>query len=603
MPRPGCVWTHTLLVRFADLAVIESLERLDSHFRYPESPIKPEAYSAPLDLPTSKWLRRPVRIGEAESLILEELYGFPEKRVLVDRPNASGDELVLALWSQQWPRLRRSFSFCSLCTRDRSANGISFDLQLISKSFRSGGEQARVARNESGRRSQAMWLCKALRDLERPNEEGLRSFLKLVGSDVDAGREAFEPLCTLFARLHEGKGEPRGLRPALATLEDPSLAKVRTARAVVANIVAENIEHIGDAELSFLWKNMEYIDKQLISTQGDSVVRELWRRTPEGFEKGSWDNETQRKLIDATIETTELSELLDHVIDVAELEEIALRLRPQIMHEEKFWRNTRELAKSMEFAGSTGDNDKVLKAMIAAERKELARLAVSKFGHLSVLLVIADLDDGNRDKIGVREWAMEATRDAVEIARVLREEKKLDLTFLSLLAKCISEDVVRNEEGEDPWLIALQNARAVDRDKELDLYLAVFLLCRAFSRASRSPGQLMRAGFESVDRAVAEERLPEELWRKLERYLPTPMFWFDWSRTHRMRSAMTDLFVDGGVAPEDFVQITSDSSILRDFVRRMSWSRSGREYLDDVMRYVESEEKSSKKKSKGTEEV
>ena len=35
MPRPGCVWTHTLLIDFADLATIADLAGLVAAFRQP----------------------------------------------------------------------------------------------------------------------------------------------------------------------------------------------------------------------------------------------------------------------------------------------------------------------------------------------------------------------------------------------------------------------------------------------------------------------------------------------------------------------------------------------------------------------------------------
>ena len=608
MPRPGCVWTHTLLVNFADLAVIESLEELYGYFRYPKSPNELERYSTPLELVITECASRPVKIGEPERRIVQELYGSPDKRVLVERATASSDELVLALWSQQWPRLRRSFSFCSLCTRDRSSSGINFDLQLMARNFRSGtiqGSNPREAGEHHPREAgehhsrQEIWLLRTLRDLERPNEKGLRSFLKLVGSDVEGGREAFQPLCTLFARLEQGNGKPSMLRPALAALKEPILTNARTAQAVVANVLAANIEHVDDVELSFLWKNIEYVDKELVSKQGSSVVRALWRRTPEGFNKGSWSNATQRSLIDRAVETTELSELLIHVIGVPELEEIALLSRPKITQEAQFWKNATELARAVEFAASTVDKDKALVAMITAEREDLAQLAISNMGEKEVLLVIASLSASNRNIVGVREWTVEATRNTAGITEILRKEKKLELAFLSMVAGCVSEDAILSQDEEDPWLIALRNAGAVDGGKALDLHLAVFLLCRAFRRASRSPGGLVRAGFESVDKAMAERRLPEELWRKLERHLPVSIFWFGWSRTHRVRSAVANLFVEGGLAPEEFVQITSEPDIFGDLVRQLSWSRSGREYLEEVMRYARVEEKRLKKKGKG----
>ena len=377
MPRPGCVWTHTLLVRFADLAVIESLEELNRHFRCPKNRKEVDKYNGMLELFLHEQSTRPVQITEREAVILQELYKSPNKRVLIERPDAFPDELVLALWSQQWPRLRRSFSFCSLCTRDRSSNGIDFDLQMFSASFSGVARQASDAHEANGHVSaQDDWLLRALRDLERPNDKGLRSFFKLVGSDMEGGREAFKPLCTLFAGLEEEYGGPTMLGQALATLKsEPSLSSARTARAVVGNMVTTNIEHVDEVELSFLWKNIEYVDKGLLSKHGTNVVRALWRRTPEGFDKVRWQNATQRWLIDRTVETTELSELLSLIIDVPELEELALRMRPKIVREVAFWRNAAELEKAVEAAAAVSfSRYESIEAMMLARRRELAKV-------------------------------------------------------------------------------------------------------------------------------------------------------------------------------------------------------------------------------------
>ena len=41
------------------------------------------------------------------------------------------EELALAIWSQQWPRLRHSFRSCTLSGADRSSPGADFDLQMV----------------------------------------------------------------------------------------------------------------------------------------------------------------------------------------------------------------------------------------------------------------------------------------------------------------------------------------------------------------------------------------------------------------------------------------------------------------------------------------
>ena len=207
MPRPGCVWTHTLLVKFSDLANIESLEELNDCFKCPKEPREVEEYRTSRECFFTDRSHHPTKITAFEALILKELYGRPTSPALLERPDEFSDEMLLTLWSQQWPRLRRSFSFCSLCTRDRSSNGVNFDLQIFPANFLSPAKpvgasmEAKVGASEEGN-----WLLKAVRDLEQPNEEGLRSFFKTVGADVEGGREAFRPLCNLFAALEERDG-------------------------------------------------------------------------------------------------------------------------------------------------------------------------------------------------------------------------------------------------------------------------------------------------------------------------------------------------------------------------------------------------------------
>ena len=49
MPRPGCVWTHTLLIDFTDLAALDTLTGLLDLFRRPLAASVTSAYSNPVD--------------------------------------------------------------------------------------------------------------------------------------------------------------------------------------------------------------------------------------------------------------------------------------------------------------------------------------------------------------------------------------------------------------------------------------------------------------------------------------------------------------------------------------------------------------------------
>lgn len=590
MPRPGCVWTHTLLVKFADLAVIRSLEELNKFFTYPEHRSQFEKFNAPMEFVSADSPNRSIPITEVEALVLRELYGNPTRRLLIERPASNSDELVLALWSQQWPRLRRSFSFCSLCTRDRSSSGINFDLQMFPVDF---SNIAGLISPPSDDHSQVSihddWVERALRDLELPNGENLRSFLKLIGSDVEGGREAFMPLCTLFAALEEITDGSASLGQALATLEsEPTLSGARTARTAVANAATRNIDYIDDVELSFLWKNIEFVNEELLSKHGPVAVWTLWRRKPDGIDKLDVHNATQQRLIDKAVKTIELSELIGHIAGIPGLQDSAVRLRPELMQEVSFWKNATELEKPIEVAAASSHRRECLEAMILAERNESPNLAVKYLGERDILSVVVSLINRNADVADLKTWIKAATRNPAGITEMMLESKELNLTFLTMVASCLSEESIPNHKGRDPWLIALKHAEV--EDKQIDLKLAVFLLNRAFGGESRSPGGLVRIGFESVDRAVVERCIPEVLWRKLEKHLPQPIFWFYWSRSHRLRTAVVRLFVDQSLPVDEFIQITTNIDVFGDLSRQMSWSLSGRNYLKKVMQTLKSEE-------------
>lgn len=154
MHRPGCVWTHTLLIHVADLAHIRALPRLASLFSRPSISLPDRAaYREPLRVPVQPpGLRQsstiPKQIGATvgdialafprEALVgrvLEGLYGPASDQnapvlVIADEPTLLAN-LVLAVWDQQWARMRREFSFCTAAVTPRHIAGQPLTLQIL----------------------------------------------------------------------------------------------------------------------------------------------------------------------------------------------------------------------------------------------------------------------------------------------------------------------------------------------------------------------------------------------------------------------------------------------------------------------------------------
>ena len=107
MRRPGCVWTHTLIVRGADLALINDCSTLARYFR---RPTKTAADWAAYERKLTVQIERPDEDFESHSIasfsldsdILSALYGQPETPVFIAAESGQAfEDLILLVWSQQ----------------------------------------------------------------------------------------------------------------------------------------------------------------------------------------------------------------------------------------------------------------------------------------------------------------------------------------------------------------------------------------------------------------------------------------------------------------------------------------------------------------------
>src|SRR5208337_793549 len=136
MPRPGCVWTHTIVLPAQTLASISSLASLTKLFRRPTRSFLKSDYAETIPFESSSV--KTTVLEHAEPVLKYQLvsifsayYGSPQSSpvVLVARDSDEFSDAILALWSQQWPRLRQKFSFCTGSLSGRSLDGRRFDIQ------------------------------------------------------------------------------------------------------------------------------------------------------------------------------------------------------------------------------------------------------------------------------------------------------------------------------------------------------------------------------------------------------------------------------------------------------------------------------------------
>ena len=584
MPRPGCVWTHTLLIDFLDLGAIEALSDLLFLFRRPISTSEVPDYSEPKRLRSSEHSSIPTIAERWTRRVLAALYGKAKSRIIASRSEAKIEDSVMALWSQQWPMLRRSFRFCTFAIgdRDRSSEGGGFDLQVVPTSDRN--LRARFSDVVDAEAISDIdvdaWLDDAFEDLLLPDQHGLRGFLRHQTAIVSGGREAFRPLCRLHRVLVGSLVRSGAVLDAINILENEFGGEpTPAARATVAEAALEQVEKIDDQSFDFLWHNLSLLDEKTLADAAVDLGRRAWRRDPHKLVSLLESGSGLKAIAERTLDALSLSELIDGLSSEPNLLKIALVRRPEIVGQPAVWTTPNTVSAAFEAANKVGLQPSAIAAILKVGQSDLASRAVKEFGSKLILETLGSTehDEGS----GLNALVYAAITDTRLVAEFLADQPSISRSVLYAVSLALVPDAVPNDYGADPWLIAWQRAVGSISDAAF-AYMTAFLLTRALGRRSRSQAELAQIGFEVTYVAVASNRLSAQSWNLLDSRLPWSDYWFGGDRCRRLRAGVIDLFVDRELSPSHFAELTKDTHLFTLLASDAGKSWYGRKYLKRV---------------------
>ncbi|MHA6889088.1 GAP1-N1 domain-containing protein [Ralstonia pseudosolanacearum] len=226
MRRPGCVWTHSLLLDYGAVAQIESLANLLALLTRPSFEAL-ETYELALDITDLVKVTSTQDVGAAfaeradESRlysILFSLYGPQQPSTAFARKAGdSKDEAIVGIvWGQMPPRLRREFVFCTSGSM-MSASFCDASLCLVL------ADDVDTASQNVGITQKATAIEYLVRDALRGDRSVLRGFLSRYITDAIKPRAAVSPLTEIAFALSQ-RELFRGVREAASriAIEFPS---------------------------------------------------------------------------------------------------------------------------------------------------------------------------------------------------------------------------------------------------------------------------------------------------------------------------------------------------------------------------------------------
>jgi|GEM_PF-1397438 len=194
MPRPGCVWSHTLLIELTSLSAINNPKELLSLFKRPAFPEVSE-YNLPFEVVFSNDVPEEIELTDDFYTISCFLYSS-DKPLIVLADNSISYELdFFNIWMYQWPRLKRIFSFSTGAILPRKlSNEASFDLQVMpykresSLNIREKGKFEIVDLQNQSCGEQWLGVYKTL------SLSSWWTFLNKEGNDIKPEKTSFVPL-------------------------------------------------------------------------------------------------------------------------------------------------------------------------------------------------------------------------------------------------------------------------------------------------------------------------------------------------------------------------------------------------------------------------
>lgn len=204
MERPGCVWTHSLLLDLADIGKLPDLSILNSLFKRPKINSF-DSYNSELIFDAVKisiaLKKNESEINDYMGAIMEALYQSPNTTCLIPQNSSQNlENEILNIWSEQWPRLRRNFTFCTGALNLKVLEGEEYDLQIIPEKLTSNIN--RQSKNSNVVNFEQTHFDDWLNILKKYDRKEIHRFLWTFGADVEGKRSNYIPLLKLFQSLH-----------------------------------------------------------------------------------------------------------------------------------------------------------------------------------------------------------------------------------------------------------------------------------------------------------------------------------------------------------------------------------------------------------------
>lgn len=571
MPRPGCVWTHTIVLPAQTLATVVSLASLTKLLRRPTRGFNKSDYAETIPFRRDSLQTSMLEHHHAEPVLRDQLnlifsayYGSPNLSpvVLVARDSDEFSDAIFALWSQQWPRLRQRFSFCTGSLSGRSLDGRVLDIQCSPST--AAKEVAREASVEPFRVEPTLQpfhdntgspdFTSTIVDALLPNGGAFRSFL-WASVDDNADRNVVLPCTRIYDVVTKSLNVNDAISLVAKCFPEPN-GGARLKQLLFGSdppdFVVRNYK-----ERDILLSLATTPDSRIFDFEALSIENRLTHLCASKPNEVRW---LLRQLFEVTVNDLGeriLSTLIAHM-DADTAREITqerpkflsglFRARPELACSPELWKlggdRKRELFEAVvgqkELDSSTIHG--IVNALLESDSEGLLRRSIDHWGKDAVFSTL-DWVDSHEGRMS------RASRDALSnqpdlvMDWVQQKSDSSPASIYLAVAYVVAPYTGRiSKRDSEVWLRTFREVQSTATDAEKN-YLASFLLALAFCNAPPAPLDLVAEAYQRVHQAAWEERLSYEAWSIVEPFVPELWLWKNWDWCERLNRGLIGAFV------------------------------------------------------------
>lgn len=592
MPRPGCVWTHALFVKFEDLARIRDLRSVARLARRPSKGSAAASYSSRLTVTLNSDAKADA--SAADSIILLTLLravysGKSPAKVAAETGQV--EDAVFAIWSQQWPRLRRVFAFrTSASTIDPRTRQIGFWLLTEPLS----DPEARPQLDPPVMRP---WERVAVQDIQNPVTSDFRRFIWKFGADMQQGRLHFRNLAQWYLKTRTERLSGQTLRTILDELSTllPALEDGLTFKTHMVCTELDVFPLLPPRDpVSVLKYFADEASLQSMPLPSDQTFEDMWRLWPSHSsdifalaERAHYHpSGFGRRLIDRLLLTVNRASVLFDTRKFPRLRQELVRADPTLFDTDSLIRLP--VTDLLDLLGLLPTNPplfgRVVTRLHAINNSDLAE-AVFHRDPNQTLSTIVDAIEREGTQLGSGPAEAWQSLIAMDPHRFLQnglvegtQSTRALLRYASLLA-FESDAVVKF--GARPWARALRVAsdNVTGTDRQL---LLGFLMGMALRDPKKGHEPLFETSFDSLHEDIRATRLPLLAYERFASLLPGVKWWQEWDICLRLRLAVVNAYVDHDLDPASFGRLSKRPWVQEELCKVASESKRGRKFLENV---------------------